>query len=147
MIGILLAKCRMFIRNPWTFLLITAMSIGFAFVLGGSNQESIIQVPIYTEDEKILESVVGNTIEESDVFVFKWMTEEELTEQIANGKAEVGVKLQEDDFQVIVGVDSPNVDMIKQTIQGAYAERSSRNEFCKLQMRAQLRKKKEDWKN
>lgn len=123
MIGILLAKCRMFIRNPWTFLLITAMSIGFAFVLGGSNQESIIQVPIYTEDEKILESVVGNTIEESDVFVFKWMTEEELTEQIANGKAEVGVKLQEDDFQVIVGVDSPNVDMIKQTIQGAYTER------------------------
>lgn len=121
--GILLAKCRMFIRNPWTFLLMTAMSIGFAFVLGGSNQESIIQVPIYAEDEEVLDSVVGNAIEESDVFVFKWMTEEELTEQIANGKAEVGVRLEDDDFQIIVGVDSPNVDMVKQTIQGAYAER------------------------
>ncbi|MCQ6275026.1 ABC transporter permease [Bacillus sp. V3B] len=123
MIGILLAKCRMFIRNPWTFLLMTAMSLGFALVLGGSNQENTIQVPVYVEDEVILASVVGETIEESDVFAFKWMTEEELTEQIANGKAEVGVKLQENDFQLLVGVDSPNVAMIKQTIQGAYVER------------------------
>ena len=37
MIGILFAKCRMFIRNPWTFVIMTAMSIGFAFMLGGTN--------------------------------------------------------------------------------------------------------------
>ena len=95
MIGILFAKCRMFIRNPWTFLIMTAMSVGFAFVLGGSNQENLIQVPIYAEDEVILESVVGDTIEESDVFMFKWMTEEEIKDMLANGKADVGVIIQE----------------------------------------------------
>ena len=56
MIGILFAKFRMFIRNPWTFVIMTAMSIGFAFILGGTNQENSIQVPIYAEDEAIHES-------------------------------------------------------------------------------------------
>jgi ABC-2 type transport system permease protein len=34
------------------------------------------------------------------------MTKEELTDHIANGKAEVGVILLENDFQILVGVDS-----------------------------------------
>ena len=33
------------------------------------------------------------------------MTKEELTEQISNGKADVGVILLKDDFQILVGVD------------------------------------------
>ena len=126
MIGILFAKFRMFIRNPWTFVIMTVMSIGFAFILGGNNQENSIQVPVYTEDETILESTVGETIEESEIFVFKWRTKEELTDQIANGKAEVGVVLLENDFQILVGVDSPNVNMLKQTIQEAYVSRDQR---------------------
>jgi ABC-2 type transport system permease protein len=123
MIGILLTKCRMFIRNPWTFLVMTAMSIGFALVLGGTNPENSIQVPVFAENESIQESIIVDRIEESDVFEFEWMTEDELTEQLSNGKAEVGVKLLENDFQVIVGIDSINIAMIKQTIHEAYVER------------------------
>ena len=129
MIGILFAKFRMFIRNPWTFVIMTAMSIGFAFILGGNNQENSIQVPIYAEDEAIHESLVGEVIEESEIFVFKWMTKEELTEQISNGKAEVGVILLEDDFQILVGVDSPNVNMLKQIIQDAYVSRDQHEQI------------------
>ena len=127
MIGILFAKFRMFIRNPWTFVIMTAMSIGFAFILGGNNQENSIQIPIYAEDETIHESPVGKIIEESEIFVFKWMTKEELTEQISNGKAEVGVILLKDDFQILVGVDSPNVNMLKQFIEDAYVSREENN--------------------
>ena len=57
MIGILLAKCRMFIRNPWTFVIMTAMSIGFAFILGGTNQENAIQVPVYAENETFMNHI------------------------------------------------------------------------------------------
>ncbi len=120
MIGILFAKFRMTLRNPWTFVIMTAMSIGFALILGGNNQENTIQVPIYAEDEAIHESIIGETIEASDIFVFNRMSKEELTEQIENGKAEVGVILQENNFQIHVGVDSPNVNMLNQTIQDAY---------------------------
>ena len=82
MIGILLTKCRMFIRNPWTFLVMTAMSIGFALVLGGTNPENAIKVPVFAENESIQESIIVDRIEESDVFEFEWMTEDELTEQL-----------------------------------------------------------------
>ncbi|HEY4549770.1 MAG TPA: hypothetical protein VIG98_05785 [Bacillus sp. (in: firmicutes)] len=54
------------------------------------------------------------------------MTKEELTDQVANGKAEVGAILLENDFQILVGVDSPNVNMLKQTIQEAYISRDQR---------------------
>ena len=141
MIGILFAKFRMFIRNPWTFVIMTAMSIGFAFILGGNNQENSIQVPIYAEDEAIHESLVGEVIEESEIFVFKWMTKEELTEQISNGKAEVGVILLKDDFQILVGVDSPNVKMLKQIIQDAYVSRDQ-HEQIQPNMRIQFGKRK-----
>ena len=73
----------------------------------------------------IHESLLEIVIEESEIFVFKWMTEEELTEQISNGKAEVGVILLEDDFQIIVGVDSPNVNMLKQIIDDAYVQETT----------------------
>ncbi len=73
--------------------------------------------------------LVGEAIEESEIFVFKWMTKEELTEQISNGKAEVGVILLEDDFQILVGVDSPNVNMLKQIIQDAYVSRDQHEQI------------------
>ena len=65
------AKFRMSIRNPWTFVIMTAMSIGFALILGANNQENSIQVPLYAEYEAIHESIIGETIEASDIFVFK----------------------------------------------------------------------------
>ena len=57
------------------------------------------------------------------------MSKEELTDQIENGKAEVGVIFQEDDFQIMVGVDTPNVNMLKQTIQDAYIEREQQEKI------------------
>ncbi len=124
MIGILLAKCKMFIRNPWVFIAMTVMSIGFAFLLGGSNSENTIQVPIAAENEAIREAKVGELLTNSDVFVFNWMTEKEMRERIENGKAEIGVYLQKDHFEVIVGVDTPNLQMIQQKLilQAAQAE-------------------------
>lgn len=122
MIGILLAKFKMFIRNPWTFVIFTGMSIGFALVLGGAGHSNAIQVPVYAEDA-IQDGFVGSELNESDVFVFKWFSEDEMMEQISNGKAEIGVKLLENDFQMVVGVDSINADLVQQTIQKVYAEK------------------------
>ena len=129
MIGILIAKCRMFVRNPWTFVIMSVMSIGFAFLLGGSHQENSIQVPIVVEHEAIFDTVVGETINESEVFVFNRISKDELTDRIENGKAEVGVIFREDDFQMMVGVDTPNVSMLKQTIQDAYIEKEQQEQI------------------
>ena len=129
MIGILFAKCRMFIRNPWTFIIMTVMSVVFAFVIGGSNQENMIKVPVHAENEEILDTVVGETIEESEIFAFTWMTEKEIKEMLAVGKAEVGVILQENEFQIIVGVDSTNVSMLEQILQDSYLEKEQQEKM------------------
>ena len=121
MIGILQAKFKMFLRNPWTFVLFTGMSIGFALILGGSGL-STIRVPIYAEDEAMQQSFISEKLEESDAFIFSWMTEEELKDEISNGRAEMGVILLEDDYRFIVGVDSPNRSMLEQTVRAAYVE-------------------------
>ena len=62
--------------------------------------------------------------------------------QISNGKAEVGVILLEDDFQILVGVDSPNVNMLKQIIEDAYVSRDHMNEFFKRHLLNPIWKKK-----
>ena len=49
--GILLAKLAWLRRSPWTFILMTVMSVGFALVIGGSNVDNI-KVPVYSELEE-----------------------------------------------------------------------------------------------
>lgn len=122
MIGILQAKFKMFLRNPWTFMLFTGMSIGFALILGGSGLTTI-SVPVYAENEEMQKSFISEKLEESDAFSFNWMTEDELKDEIANGRAEIGVILLEHDYRFIVGVDSPNRSMLEQTVRGAYVEK------------------------
>ena len=79
--------------------------------------------------KRFLIRVVGETINESEVFVFNRISKDELTDRIENGKAEVGVIFREDDFQMMVGVDTPNVSMLKQTIQDAYIEKEQQEKI------------------
>lgn len=122
MIGILLAKLRLFFRSPWTFIMTTLMSIGFALILGGTTS-NIINVPVYVANDKVQESIVWDMLEESDVFNFQTLTKDELKQRIANGKSEYGVALHENNFQVMVGIDSHNVSLVQQTVQEAYMKK------------------------
>ncbi|PAV29775.1 multidrug ABC transporter permease [Virgibacillus profundi] len=127
--GILLAKFKMFIRNPFTFLIFTGMSIGFALLIGGTGGMTTINVPVYAEDNSVDDSIIGDMLDEADAYSFNWISEEEMTEQVSNGKAEVGVLLQEDDFQLLVGVDSPNAAMIENTIRRAYVKKQQQEQI------------------
>ncbi|MGY0693795.1 ABC transporter permease [Virgibacillus sp. FSP13] len=122
MTGILLAKIKRFIRNPWTFVIMTVMSIGFSFILGGGNADSIT-VPVYTVHDHLRNSVVGEMLDDSDALTFKWMSKDDVDEMITNGKAELGVELQENDFRVLVGVESPSIDLVQQTVETAYMKK------------------------
>lgn len=122
MMGIFLGKVRLFLRSPWTFVATTAMSIGFALILGGANS-TIINVPVYLADEEIHDSVVWDVLEESDVYHFKTMTKEELNKKILNGKAELGLELGENNFRILVGVKSQNIGLVEQTVKEAYLKK------------------------
>ncbi|MFB4167015.1 ABC transporter permease [Virgibacillus sp. JSM 102003] len=127
--GIFLAKIKMFMRNPWTFLIMIVMSVGFALILGGSGNFTTVSVPLYAADDSVRESMVGEMLDESNAYSFKWHSEEEMMEQISSGKAEVGVELQENEFNVIVGVSSQNTRLVQQTIREAYNKKAQYNQI------------------
>jgi len=120
MIGIFITKIKWLFRNPWTFIIMTGMSILFALIIGGNSFDKIT-VPTYTEDEYTKNSPVISMIKEQTIFELDWISsEEELEQKIRSGKSEFGLNLQADDFQIIVGIDSPNVHLLEQTVKNAY---------------------------
>ncbi|SFB31307.1 ABC-2 type transport system permease protein [Lentibacillus halodurans] len=129
MIGILLSKLKMFIRNPFIFIIFTIMSIGFALIIGSSGSMANINIPVYAEDDDVRDSLIGEVLDETEGFTFNWVNEEDMLEDVSNGAAELGVILREDDFQIIVGVDSPNASMIEQTIRRAYAKEQQQEQI------------------
>ncbi|RDW18130.1 ABC transporter permease [Oceanobacillus arenosus] len=124
MIGIFQAKIKMFIRSPWVFVMMTAMSIGFALIIGGTGAYTAITVPVYTTSEGIQNSIIGDILEDSDTYTFVWSSEAEVMEQLSSNKAEAGAALGEDNFQMIVGVETPSAKIIEQTIEEAYAKQA-----------------------
>ena len=127
MIGILNAKLKQFIRTPFTFLIFTGMSIVFALIFGGSTGPSNITVPVYASNN--VDSFIKDSVKEVDSMDFIWMTEEELEEMVSNGKAELGVVLKEENYQLVVGVDSFNSGLIEQTVHSIYQEKNLRDQL------------------
>lgn len=120
--GIIIAKFTTFLREPWTFVLFTGMSIIFALLIGnfGENNNRIV-VPVHG-DEEVQDSSIGAALDANDVYVFKWVEEEEVKRAIQNGNAEAGIFVDEEGYEMIVGVASPNIDLIEQTVAGIYME-------------------------
>lgn len=120
--GILLAKFTTFIRNPFVFIVFTVMSIGFALIIGSTEDSTNrISVPVHG-DREMQNSTIGAVLDENEVYSFSWMEEEELTEAIRKGNVEAGVLLNEDGFEMIVGIDTPNVQLIEQTVTEIYTD-------------------------
>lgn len=128
--GILFAKLKMFVRTPWLFILMAGMSLLFAWILGSTDGGEKISIPIYAEDENIQHNVIGDSLKTSDTFEFNWMSEQEVEGKIASGKANIGVKLEADDFQLLVGgVESLYTNIVKSTVAHAYERQKQQQQI------------------
>ena len=127
MTGILFAKWKIFLRKPWDFVLFTAMSILFAFIIGGSNDMNTLKIPVYADE---ISDNLDASLEELEGYHFSWLDDEaKLKELVENGKAELGVILRDKDFEIIVGMDSPNVSMVEYALAGIYEKRMEREKL------------------
>lgn len=131
MIGIFLAKIKLFIRNPWTFVAMTAMSIVFALLLGGGKPDEIT-IPVYAADPNMKDSLVADMIHESETYSFNWTTKEEMDQKLESGKVELGVELEENNFKILVGIHSQNVDLIHQLFESAYIKKYQVEKLAEL---------------
>ncbi|GIO21570.1 ABC transporter permease [Oceanobacillus sp. J11TS1] len=117
--GILLARVREFIRNPFIFLLFTGMSILFAWVVSSMNVGGGegLPVPVYVEEGA---GAYQSSLEELEAFQFYTVDKETLEEELKEGKVDTGVILSEDHFNILIGVESPNAGLIQQTVEEVY---------------------------
>ncbi|MFD1451992.1 ABC transporter permease [Oceanobacillus sojae] len=118
--GILLARVREFIRNPFTFLLFTGMSIVFAWVISSMNVGGGgggLPVPVYVEEGA---DDYQSFLEQQEAFQFYPVDKETLEEELREGEADTGVILSKNRFDILVGVESPNAGLIQQTVQEVY---------------------------
>jgi len=118
--GIFMVKIKYLLRNPGQFLLMTLLSIVFAFILGGSDINQI-KVPTYIKhDDEVLSSIVTE-LEEEGVFTVEIVADEaELTERVRSGKSEFGLVLAENDFQISFSIDSHNIHLLEQSVESLY---------------------------
>lgn len=127
MSGIFIAKLKWLYRDPWTFVLMTFMSILFALIIGG-NSFAKVTVPAYAEDEQVKDIV--NMLEDQNVFEIEWVSDkDEIDQKISSGKREFGLLLRQDNFKIIVGINSPNVNLLEQSVENAYIKKKQINEL------------------
>lgn len=126
MSGILIAKVQGLIRKPGLFLSTTVMSIVFAFIFGGMTINKV-DVPIFIEGQPATLALLA----ENQVFAFSEVKSLDALEQkVSHLKAEFGVVLYEDRFEMMVGVDSPNVMIVEQVLEAAYVEAEQRRKLA-----------------
>ncbi|MCG5102061.1 ABC transporter permease [Oceanobacillus alkalisoli] len=130
--GILLAKFTTFIRNPWVFLLFTVMSIGFTLIIGytGGNGEKIT-VPVAGAEE-VRTGSIGKALEGNEVYHFKWQEEADMKEIVRLGEAEAGIIMEEAGYEMFIRVETPNVQLIEQTIADIYMEKIRESQVLEL---------------
>src|SRR5690625_7078508 len=77
--GILYAKFIWLYRNPWTFIAMTAMTIVFALIMGGSNLDKET-IPIYTELNE--DDFIIHTMKENELFEMEFVSKTEMKDSI-----------------------------------------------------------------
>src|SRR5699024_3792955 len=116
----------LFYRRLWIVGLLVIGSIVFALIIGSGNLGTV-KVPIYTTDNQVKELPLVNELEDSDVYTFQWMTEQEAQKKIKDGKAEFIVELNRSNYKVHVNLESHHIELIDQLINNVNVKQAQTN--------------------
>lgn len=121
MLSILKIKFTLFFRKPWAFIILTAITLFFAFLLGQNIGPKLI-IPVVSENENFEDSDVWETLSTSDVFTFEIIEQEELKTLVSEGDAIAGVELSEQTFKITITSNSENVNILNNYLQSVYSD-------------------------
>ena len=128
MIGILLTKFRLTIRKPWSFIILTAVCILFAFFIGQGSSSKMV-VPVFSEIPNEKSTLMLKKLNESDVFTFESVDEQEMRTAVQDGNTEAGLYIREIGFSVLVSSHSSNIAILKQFVQKVYSNNQQKDEL------------------
>lgn len=131
MIGIIRTKLRLFIRNPWLFLIMTFICVLFAYFVGKSSY-SKIYVPVFSDLSEQEMGALLTELNESDLFEFEHVSKQEARDAIQNGKVEAGLEARAEDFSLIMTAHSENATLLEQYVQTIYMKKIQKAHLLSL---------------
>lgn len=123
MFSVLLTQWTKLKRAPVWLLLMLVMTFVFTLVLG-TNSTSKMTFPVIADD-RLDDGQAKQWLEilnRSDVFAFKLMEENKAVGQVREGKAELAVRLLQDDYRIVAAADNPNAGLVERHIRTQYSE-------------------------
>lgn len=121
MLNILKIKFKLFFRKPWTFVLLTILTIVFSFLLG-QNFSNKLAIPVFSDMEAIEETEIWAELQKSDLFEFEMSTKEEAEAAISEGDVIAGVELFDDSYTIYIASESANVNVLNHYIKNIYSD-------------------------
>lgn len=121
MIAILKSKGSLFLRNPWSIILMTVLTLVLAYLIGGIDHVKT-KVPVFTGMNEIDQSEIWNRLIQSDIFEFTLVEEKEAKELIHENKSEMVLELEEDTYTIYVTAQTSNANLLNQHVQSIYTD-------------------------
>ncbi|GAB6930285.1 hypothetical protein JCM10914A_42680 [Paenibacillus sp. JCM 10914] len=123
MFPILLSQWMKDKRNPSMVLLFIGLSIVATLMFGG-NINNKMKIDVFGEGGAFNESQSRwiELLNESDTLEFNIQNEQTARTKVREGRADLAVKLMENDYRMIVAVDNSNVHLVEQHIQSVFAK-------------------------
>lgn len=120
--GILWVKLRLLMRNPAPLIVTTIICICLTFFIGKASF-SKVDIPVYSSlpTKQALEIV--NDLSEDAPFSFSLLSKKEVEEKVMQGKAEVGIKLGEDHFILLIAGETANQAVIERYVAHYYGSK------------------------
>ncbi|SLK41706.1 ABC-2 family transporter protein [Mycobacteroides abscessus subsp. abscessus] len=116
--AVLWGKCKKFMRNPGGFITTSLICILFAYLVGISSFTKV-EVPIFTDQSETANDIV-KVLNKSESYSFVPYSKEEVEEQLAEGKTDVGVSLKEDTYTIFRVAETSNVLMVQNYLHTYY---------------------------
>ncbi|MFK4998621.1 ABC transporter permease [Bacillus sp. N9] len=122
--GIIVTKFRLFIRKPWLFILMTAVCMMFAFFIG-KNDDVKVKIPVYSQ----LAQEDFHQLNESELFIFERVNENELRNAVKEGKVEAGLLAYDDHYTVLMTTQSVHIPLLDQFVAAVYVNKLQKDQL------------------
>jgi len=116
--GILWGKFKQIVRKPGGFLVTSVICIVFAYLIGLSSFTKI-EIPVFTDSSKQMDVIVKE-LNQSESYTFVVYPKEEVKKMVEEGKAELGIYLEEDQFTIYREAETSNVFAVQNLIEKYY---------------------------
>lgn len=123
MIGVFIAQCQQLIRNPKPILLLCALTVIFALALGANVDDQLVFYVFADGDiDEVAAAEWINALNDSTTYTFVLTDKSKARTAVAEGRAELAVKLLNQDYRILALAHNPNVSLVESHVNQVYTD-------------------------